>query len=72
VRFATMTLCAASQRLLLLFFYFVLDSVWKLLDTEAAKRLNQEMEGTDRGLIRDHVQILSITRVFIDFYFNYT
>jgi hypothetical protein len=36
VSFATITLCVASQRIfIIIVVYFVIDSVWKLLDTSS-------------------------------------
>jgi hypothetical protein len=33
VSFAAISLCVASQRVFIIVVYFVIDSVWKLLDT---------------------------------------
>jgi hypothetical protein len=45
VRFATITLCVAFQRVMpKVSVYFVMDSVWKLLDTPSYHDLVQNMK----------------------------
>jgi len=46
VSFAAITLCVASQQVFIVVVYFVIDSVWKLLDTPSCRCLLTAKQGT--------------------------